>query len=246
MLDETGCATQTAQNGIEVVELFRKDPLRYGCILMDMQMPEMDGLEATRAIRALPHPWAKKVPIVAMTANVFQDDVEHCLAAGMDDHIGKPIEDSTLYEKLAFYLHSNALHTGKESQQQAETQRQRTADFLPYVNVDAGLAKLHNNRRLFATLLGSYQKGNKYQGLADALAAGDTAQAAQCTATLKGSVDNIALEALLNQLTEIEPSLKLGIMPGADKLRVLQDVYKKTEELLPQVIRCLNMGTAEG
>jgi CheY-like chemotaxis protein len=67
-------------------------------------MPEMDGYEATRRIRALEAAWAKDIPIVAMTANVFREDVEKCLAAGMNDHIGKPLDLSEVLEKLRVYL----------------------------------------------------------------------------------------------------------------------------------------------
>ena len=69
-----------------------------------MQMPEMDGLEATRQIRALDVPWAKSVPIVAMTANVFKEDIEKCLAAGMDTHIGKPLDFNEVIEVLRKHL----------------------------------------------------------------------------------------------------------------------------------------------
>jgi CheY-like chemotaxis protein len=71
---------------------------------MDVQMPEMDGYEATRRIRALDVPGAKKIPIVAMTANVFREDVEKCLKAGMDDHLGKPLDFDEVLEKLRKYL----------------------------------------------------------------------------------------------------------------------------------------------
>jgi len=68
-------------------------------------MPEMDGYEATRAIRALDIPEAA-IPIVAMTANVFREDIERCLASGMNDHIGKPVDPAELLEKLEKYLHA--------------------------------------------------------------------------------------------------------------------------------------------
>jgi CheY-like chemotaxis protein len=71
---------------------------------MDMQMPEMDGLQASAAIRALECAYAKKVPIIAMTANVFKEDIEKCLASGMNNHIGKPIEQNLLMENLHKYL----------------------------------------------------------------------------------------------------------------------------------------------
>jgi len=67
-------------------------------------MPEMDGYEAAQSIRALDVPQAKTIPIVAMTANVFREDVERCLAAGMNSHIGKPVNPDTLMEKLRTYL----------------------------------------------------------------------------------------------------------------------------------------------
>jgi CheY-like chemotaxis protein len=69
-------------------------------IFMDVQMPEMDGYEATRRIRAMDLPRAKKVPIVAMTANVFKEDVDLCLAAGMNSHVGKPLDFREVLDSL--------------------------------------------------------------------------------------------------------------------------------------------------
>jgi signal transduction histidine kinase/ActR/RegA family two-component response regulator len=103
-LEDTGIKIAVAKNGQEAVELFKADPSRYALILMDIQMPEMDGLEATRKIRALNLPEARRVPIIAMTANVFREDVESCLACGMNSHIGKPITVDGLKAALSHYL----------------------------------------------------------------------------------------------------------------------------------------------
>jgi CheY-like chemotaxis protein len=73
-------------------------------IFMDVQMPEMDGYEATKCIRALGIPGAKEIPIVAMTANVFREDVEKCLSAGMNDHVGKPLNFEEVLDRLRKYL----------------------------------------------------------------------------------------------------------------------------------------------
>jgi CheY-like chemotaxis protein len=73
---------------------------------MDVQMPEMDGFQATRSIRELDTPHAKAIPIVAMTANVFREDVERCIEAGMNDHVGKPLNLDEVISKLRQYLHS--------------------------------------------------------------------------------------------------------------------------------------------
>ena len=93
-----------AVNGIEAVEKFTAQPERYDLIFMDVQMPEMDGFEATHLIRALDLPNAKEVPIIAMTANVFREDIEKCLEAGMNDHVGKPLDLDDVLKKLTFYL----------------------------------------------------------------------------------------------------------------------------------------------
>ena len=93
-----------AENGAQAVDMFIENPGRYDMILMDVQMPEMDGYEATRRIRSLDIPRAKTIPIIALTANVFKEDIEKCFATGMNDHLGKPIDSDELHEKLEQYL----------------------------------------------------------------------------------------------------------------------------------------------
>jgi len=100
LLEPTLLGIDCAENGVEAVQMFKKAPGKYDMILMDVQMPEMDGYEATRQIRELKVSEAKTVKIIAMTANVFRDDIEKCLEAGMNDHIGKPVDFHELIEKL--------------------------------------------------------------------------------------------------------------------------------------------------
>jgi signal transduction histidine kinase/DNA-binding response OmpR family regulator/Na+-translocating ferredoxin:NAD+ oxidoreductase RnfG subunit len=104
LLEPTGLAIECAENGREALEKFTQDPTRYDFIFMDVQMPEMDGREATQKIRALDTPNAHTVPIVAMTANVFREDVEDCLSAGMNDHVGKPLDFPKVIATLAKWL----------------------------------------------------------------------------------------------------------------------------------------------
>jgi CheY-like chemotaxis protein len=104
LLEPTGLNIRCAENGARAVELFREDPELYDIIFMDIQMPEMDGYEATETIRALDTPRAKTIPIIAMTANVFREDVEKCLSAGMNDHVGKPLNFDEVLRKLGEYL----------------------------------------------------------------------------------------------------------------------------------------------
>ena len=91
-----------AENGLEALNMFRNSKIGYySAVLMDVRMPEMDGLEATKAIRALDRPDAKRIPIIALTANAFDEDVQLSLQAGMTAHLSKPIEPEHLFETLA-------------------------------------------------------------------------------------------------------------------------------------------------
>jgi len=104
LFEPTMIETDCAENGLEAVRMFTESPYKYELIFMDIQMPEIDGYEATRRIRALDNTKAKTVPIIAMTANVFKEDIERCLAAGMDGHIGKPINFEEVISILKSYL----------------------------------------------------------------------------------------------------------------------------------------------
>jgi len=108
MLRETGVEIDCAADGQKVYDKFKESPGVYDLIFMDIHMPEMDGYEATRRIRALPLPEAKRIPILAMTANVFREDIEKCLAAGMDDHVGKPIDLDRICETMKKHLSGNS------------------------------------------------------------------------------------------------------------------------------------------
>jgi signal transduction histidine kinase/DNA-binding response OmpR family regulator len=103
LLESTRLEIDCAGNGVEAVRMFIEAPERYDLIFMDIQMPEMDGYEATRRIRALDTPAAKNIPIVAMTANVFREDIDKCLDAGMNSHVGKPIDFKEVLDCLQLY-----------------------------------------------------------------------------------------------------------------------------------------------
>ncbi|GBU27860.1 histidine kinase [Treponema sp. R8-4-B8] len=102
LFEPTKLEIDCAENGVEAVRMFTEAPDKYELIFMDIQMPKMDGYEATQRIRSMDNPKAKAVPIIAMTANVFKEDIEKCLAAGMNGHIGKPLD----FEEVMNILHS--------------------------------------------------------------------------------------------------------------------------------------------
>jgi len=104
LLEATGVQIDCVVNGREACDLVAAEPDTYDLILMDLQMPEMGGLEATRCIRAMDNPRCREIPIIAMTANAFQEDIQQCLEAGMDMHIAKPIDSDLLTRALMLML----------------------------------------------------------------------------------------------------------------------------------------------
>ena len=107
LLEDTGIAIDCAENGKMALDMFRENPAKYKLILMDIHMPDMDGFEATRQIRSLGGEGGE-IPIIAMTANVFREDVEKCLAAGMNEHLGKPLDINKLIIRMKEYLPKTA------------------------------------------------------------------------------------------------------------------------------------------
>ena len=101
LLDSFGIATERAENGRIAVEKMKEAPQgKYLLVFMDIQMPEMNGLDATRAIRALDDPWASSIPIIAMTADAFSENIAECLNAGMNGHIAKPIDIKLIIKEI--------------------------------------------------------------------------------------------------------------------------------------------------
>jgi signal transduction histidine kinase/CheY-like chemotaxis protein len=104
ILEPYGIKIDCAMNGREAVDMFQREPDSYRLILMDVQMPEVNGVEATQMIRSLPLPQAATIPIIAMTANVFREDIEQYLAVGMNEHIGKPLDFEEVIKVLQRHL----------------------------------------------------------------------------------------------------------------------------------------------
>ena len=103
LLEDTQIKIDSAENGAIAVAMFRENPEKYDLIIMDIQMPEMDGYQATMAIREMGTPQAKNIPIIAMTANAFKEDVDRCIESGMNDHLAKPIDEKAVIEKIISY-----------------------------------------------------------------------------------------------------------------------------------------------
>jgi PAS domain S-box-containing protein len=104
VLEPFGIEITEAEDGQRAYDLFCENPDKFDMIFMDIHMPGINGYDSTQLIRAYDHPRAKTIPIIAMTANVFKEDIDHCIAAGMNSHLGKPLDFGAVMATLSKYL----------------------------------------------------------------------------------------------------------------------------------------------
>ncbi|MCL2389564.1 MAG: response regulator, partial [Elusimicrobia bacterium] len=201
-LQATRVSIDFASNGQEAIDVFSANPDKYDLILMDIQMPVMDGLEATKRIRALDLPKAKIVPIIALTASVFLEDIQACLDAGMNNHIGKPINTEIMLDVLKKYMPETADQSPQESQ--TEPEEDEYAKFMPYIEVKDGITRFMNDKNLYMQFLGKFQGDKFCEDLINSIKLGDFKTMSVMAHTIKGVASNLALKKLYELSKEIE------------------------------------------
>jgi signal transduction histidine kinase/HPt (histidine-containing phosphotransfer) domain-containing protein len=208
LLQAAGAAVDVASNGQEAVDAVRARP--YDAVLMDLQMPVMDGLQAARAIRATPR--MQGLPIIAMTASVMAGDRDRCLDAGMNDHISKPINVDQLMDAMARWLPERGGATAAPPASAAP--RAAEAAGLPPAldgfDIDDGVRRVGGDRGLYRRLLLQFldHSAGAAAHIRAALAAGDRAQARAEAHTLKGVAGTLSARELYAAAAALESTLR--------------------------------------
>lgn len=212
LLEEFGVRVDVANNGFEAIELLRKES--FDCVLMDVRMPEMDGIEATQRIRS--NPLLRELPIIAMTANARTEDREECLAAGMTDFISKPVEPALFFRILLKYLHPvgsvvpSPVVTEKSAKKEMPENPLQGAEMEIDLTVLRALGRDNPEkiRRLATIFLASTGEG--IEQLLAAQAAGDFTTLAQIGHRLKSSTRSVGAAHLADLMVELEAAAKAG------------------------------------
>ena len=215
LLEGAGASVEVANNGREAVEILSRAPQTpaFDVVLMDLQMPEMDGFQATAKIRSDGRFTA--LPVIAMTAHATTEERQRCLAAGMNDHIAKPINPSHLIETVAhFYDGATPAAPAHPVDSMAGRERPPEPDgnLPPIDGLDAaaGLSRVGGNRRLYIKLLREFieQQGRAAAQVSDALAAGDIGQAERLAHSLNGVAGNLGARRLQSVAARLEKAIR--------------------------------------
>jgi two-component system sensor histidine kinase/response regulator len=218
LLESAGAAVKVAGNGREAVDSLLNGPVPspFDVVLMDIQMPEMDGFQATAKLRSEPR--LKTLPIIAMTAHATMEERQRCLAAGMNEHISKPIDPQMLFDTVSrFYkpaaesggnvsvpqeqvnqrppLPSSLLHGGEED---ADTHEDDAISNISGLDLKDGLLRVAGNRKLYLKILRDFeqQQAQVPAQIAAALVAHEGALAERLAHTLKGVAGNIGAKSV--------------------------------------------------
>jgi two-component system sensor histidine kinase/response regulator len=214
LLESAGASVVVASNGREAVEALERDQA-FDAVLMDCQMPVMDGYEATRAIRA--NPALHELPVIAMTANAMAGERDKVLAAGMVDHITKPLDVARMYRTIARWLHPHPALSGA-------------------LNRKDGLARCNQNVELYGRILRRF-RGEQLEVPAlirQALAGSDREVAERLAHTLKGLAGNIGAQEAMAAAAAVEQALR-DSLPVEDLDPLLQSLEQALERLRPEL-----------
>jgi two-component system sensor histidine kinase/response regulator len=209
-------------------------PSKYPVVLMDVQMPEMDGYQATNKIRLDPR--FASFPIIAMTAHATIEERQKCLAAGMNGHVSKPIDPSLLFETLERFVVPTAKAGAVPPPELAPAAVAEVAELpiVPGLNTREGLLRVAGNEKLYLKLLRQFSKteADAAQRIASALEANDRARAERMAHSVKGAAGNLGASAVQNAAANLEKAIASSV-PAAEIKPLCASLQECLEQLIP-------------
>ena len=225
LLEARGHTTVVASTGVEALAALDEHP--FDVVLMDVQMPEMDGFEATEAIREQEQTTGTHIPIIAMTAHVMQGDRERCLEAGMDAYVSKPIQAMDLFETM-----ERLVPGVMNSESEPLLEPPVTALFDEAMT----LRRVDGDRELLQEIVGLFGEecAQMMETIQSAIRKQDALRLRQAAHTLKGEVSNFGVG------TAVEAALRLEMMGRDEDLTDADAVYTTLEDALERLIPALH------
>ncbi|HZD49458.1 MAG TPA: response regulator, partial [Silvibacterium sp.] len=209
LLQSAGGIVTPAMHGGEAVKLLTegKQPPPFDVVLMDLQMPEMDGITATKLLRADPR--LQSLPIIAMTAHALVEERQRCLEAGMNDHVSKPIDPDALFATLARWTHRSASPNGARPAVHAPAPHTVIPE-IDGVDTASGLRRVADNKQLYRSLLGQFaeKQGEAGERMLNALQKGDPKLAEQIAHTVKGVSGNLGITKVQFSAARVERAFR--------------------------------------
>ncbi len=230
LLESVGIIVEVANNGEEAVHILQDRGDEFDGVLMDVQMPVMDGYEATKVIRA--NPVLNEIPVIAVTAHAMQGDRDKCLQAGMNDYVAKPITPELLFSVLTRWTRPEHMETMRRNGLSAITGSEGKHDYpdtLPGIHVESGVARMAGNLNSYVRMLQDLHSfGNEVVAKMPALIREDLQAAAREIHTLKGSAANLSAYQLQDISVKFELAIKEMINSQGETdigLMSVQDEY---------------------
>jgi PAS domain S-box-containing protein len=240
LLESAGIQLRLAWHGQEALDILAEDT-RFDGVLMDCQMPVMDGYTATQRIREQPHLAA--LPVIAMTANAMASDREHALASGMNDHISKPLNVDAMFATLARWIRPQTSgHVMSPLPAPAGDQPAELPDYLDGIDIVAGLATCMGRHELYLRLLCKFRdaQADFAEQFKAALAGPDASAATRLAHSLRGTAANIGAKAVAQAATALEQACHAG-----EPARVVEQLASAVDLcLLPTLTALAGLSTA--
>ena len=236
LLQQRGIAVDVANNGVEAVQAVTNKV--YDLVLMDIQMPIMDGFEATRQIRQIPGCSIQELPIVAMTAHAMGGDYENSLSAGMNDHITKPINPKQFYQTLRRWIYDEKKSdlpevTVVQNASGGEELLSLLSDLVIGLSVENGIVNVNGNVELYLSILKKFewQYRETAAKMQEALAFGNKEEAERIAHTVKGVSATLGLKPLSEIAGILEGAIKRGENTEAYWLRFSEELLSVCDAL---------------